>query len=129
MGIKLKDKIVLQGCKERYCEYGPCYRSLCWIYILDESYLTRLSGLMDSKAGSRAGDLRSFPRRGDLSILILWTLCQKAMVAEAECLFLLFGGLRMCYLLAGRLRWHEAKSYLGPTEIWPNMFGDCNNCL
>ena len=71
MGIKLKDKIVLQGCKERYCEYGPCYRSLCWIYILDESYLTRLSGLMDSKAGSRAGDLRSFPRRGDLSILIL----------------------------------------------------------
>ena len=54
-----------------------------------------------SKADSHSSDPQSFPRRGNLSILILWTLCQKAMGAEAECLILFFEGLGMCYLLVG----------------------------
>ena len=32
MGMKLKDKIVLQGCREEYCEYGPDTRILYWVY-------------------------------------------------------------------------------------------------
>ena len=57
----------------------PCYRNLYWVYdVLGKLYLRRLSGLMDSKADSCTGDPWSPPRRGDSSILILWTLCQKA---------------------------------------------------
>ena len=51
------------------------------------------------------------------------------MGAEAICLILFFGGLEVCYLLASVWRWHEAKSYLGPAEIWPNVFEGRSNCL
>ena len=51
------------------------------------------------------------------------------MGAEGECLILFFGGLGVCYLLACGWRLHGAKSYLGPLEIFPNVFGGCNNCL
>ena len=51
MGMKFKDKIMLQGCREGCCEYGPVTGILCWVYdVLGESYLTRLSGLMGSTA-------------------------------------------------------------------------------
>ena len=57
VGTKFKDKIVLQGCREGYCEYGPTTGILCWVYdVLVELYLTRLSGLMGSKADSCFGD-------------------------------------------------------------------------
>ena len=70
--MKFKDKIMLQACREGYCEYGPATRILCWVYdVLGELYMTRLSGLMGSKADSRAGDPCSFPRRGGPQILIL----------------------------------------------------------
>ena len=70
--MKFKDKIVLQGCKEGYCEYGPATGISCWLYhILGESYLTHLSDLMSSKADSRFGDPLSFLEREDFSILIL----------------------------------------------------------
>ena len=59
--MKFKDKIMLQGCREGYCEYGPATGILCWVYdVLGESYLTSypiLSGLMGSKADSCFGDL------------------------------------------------------------------------
>ena len=55
--MKFKDKIVLQGCREGYCEYGPATGILCWVYdVLGESYLTLLSGLTGSRADSRFGD-------------------------------------------------------------------------
>ena len=58
--MKFKDKIVLQGCREGYCEYGPVTGILCWVYdVLGESYLTCLSGLMNSKADSQ--HLQSLP--------------------------------------------------------------------
>ena len=39
--MKFKDKIVLQDCREGYCEYDPATGILCWIYdVLGESYLT-----------------------------------------------------------------------------------------
>ena len=51
---------------------APLQEFLCWIYyVLGESYLRRLSGLMDSKTDSRSGDPRSYPERGDSSILII----------------------------------------------------------
>ena len=57
MGMKFKDKIMLQGCREGYCEYGPATGILCWVYdVLGESYLTCLTGLMGSKADFRFGD-------------------------------------------------------------------------
>ena len=50
MGMKFKDKIMLQGFKEGYCEYGLATGILCWVYhILGKSYLTCLSGLMGCK--------------------------------------------------------------------------------
>ena len=50
MGIKIKDKIVLQGFREGYCEYGTATGILYWAYnVLDELYLTWSSGLMSSK--------------------------------------------------------------------------------
>ena len=50
--MKFKDKIVLQGCREGYCEYVTGI--LCWVYdVLGESYLTCLSGLMNSKVDSQ----------------------------------------------------------------------------
>ena len=55
--MEFEDKIVLEGCRKGYCEYDPATGILCWVYnVLGESYLTRLSGLMGSKAGSRSGD-------------------------------------------------------------------------
>ena len=60
MGTKFKNKIVLQGCREWYCEYRPATGILCWLYdVLGESdmlYLTCLSGIMGSKDDSRSGD-------------------------------------------------------------------------
>ena len=45
--MKFKDEIVLQGCREEYCEYGPATGILCWVYdVIGESYLTCLCGLM-----------------------------------------------------------------------------------
>ena len=41
MGMKFKDRIMLQGCREGYCEYGPAAGILWWVYhVLGESYLT-----------------------------------------------------------------------------------------
>ena len=69
MGMKFKDKIMLQGCREGYCEYGPASGILCWVYdVLGESYFTCLSGLMGSKADSRFGNPWSFLGRVDFSI-------------------------------------------------------------
>ena len=57
MGIKFKDKIVLQSCREGHCEYGPAAGVLCWVYdVLGELNLTRLSGLTTRKVDSRIGD-------------------------------------------------------------------------
>ena len=57
MGMKFKDKIVLQGCREGYCESAPATGILFWVYhVLVESYLTRLSGLMGNKADSPFGN-------------------------------------------------------------------------
>ena len=57
MGMKFKDKIMFQGCKEGYCEYGPATGILCWVYdVLGDSYVICLTGLMGSKADSRFGD-------------------------------------------------------------------------
>ena len=57
MGIQFKDKIMLQGSREGYCECGPATGILCWVYdVLGESYLTSISGLIGSKADSRFGD-------------------------------------------------------------------------
>ena len=52
IGIKIKDKIVLQGFREGYCEYGTATGIiLYWAYdVLNELYLTCSSGLMSSKA-------------------------------------------------------------------------------
>ena len=53
MGITFEDKIVLQGYREGYCEYGPAKGICCLIYdVLGELYLTRLSVLTSSKADS-----------------------------------------------------------------------------
>ena len=42
MGMKFKDKIVFQGCREGYGEYGPATGILCQVYdVLGEFYLTR----------------------------------------------------------------------------------------
>ena len=35
----------------------------------------------------------------------------------------------MCYKLAGGCQWHEAKSFLGPAGVWPNMFGGRNKVV
>ena len=32
MGMKFKDKIMLEGCREEYCEYGPATGTLLWVY-------------------------------------------------------------------------------------------------
>ena len=56
-GMKFKDKTVSQGCRERYCEYGPATEILCWVYdVLGDSYVTRSSGIMGSKADSRTSN-------------------------------------------------------------------------
>ena len=108
MGMKFKDKIVLQGCREEYFEYGPATGILCWEYdVTGESYLTRLSGLMNSKADCCSGDPWSFLRR---------------IGAEVEDLILFFGWLGVFYLLVGGWWWHGAMPCVGPAEISPNLF-------
>ena len=63
---------MLQGCREEYREYGPATGILSWVHdVLVESYLTRLSVLMNSKVDCRSGNLCPFPRRADFSNLIL----------------------------------------------------------
>ena len=55
--MKFKDKIMLQGCREQCCEYGPAKGILYCVHdVLGEPYVTRLFGLMNSKADSRYGD-------------------------------------------------------------------------
>ena len=54
MVMKFKDKIMLQGCREQYCEYGPATEILYCVYdVLGESCVTHLFGLIKSKAESR----------------------------------------------------------------------------
>ena len=49
--MEFEDKTVLQSCREGCCEYGRATGISCWLYhLLGELYLTRLSGLMSSKA-------------------------------------------------------------------------------
>ena len=39
--MKFKDKIMLQDCREGYCEHGPATGILCWAYdVLGELYVT-----------------------------------------------------------------------------------------
>ena len=79
--IQGQNCIALQGCREGYCEYGSATRTLRWVYdVLGESNLTRLSGLMGSKADSRIGDALSFPRRVDVSILSCDDVLNKNLV-------------------------------------------------
>ena len=60
--MEFSENIVLGGSKKEYCEYGPATGISCWIYdVLGDYYLTRLSGLMVSEVGSRAGDPCSLP--------------------------------------------------------------------
>ena len=55
--MKFKGKIMLQGCRERYCEYGPATGILYCVYdVLGESNVTCLFGLMNSKADSHYSD-------------------------------------------------------------------------
>ena len=55
--MKFKDKVMLQGCKERCCEYGPATGILYCVHdVLGKSYVTHLYGLMNSKADCRYGD-------------------------------------------------------------------------
>ena len=64
--MEFSENIVLAGSKKEYCEYGPATGISCWVYdVLDDFYLTSLTGLMGSEADSRTGDPCSFPRRGD----------------------------------------------------------------
>ena len=64
--MEFSENIVLGGSRKEYSEYGSATGMSCWVYdVLDDSYLTCLSGLMVSKADSRTGDPCSFPRRGD----------------------------------------------------------------
>ena len=57
MVMKFKGKVMLQGCRERYCEYGPATGTFYCMYdLLGESYVTRLFGLMNSKADSTYGN-------------------------------------------------------------------------
>ena len=57
MGMEFNENIVLGGSGKEYYEYGPAAGILLWVYdVLGELYLTRLSGLMASKADSRFND-------------------------------------------------------------------------
>ena len=56
MGMEFNEIIVLGGSGKEYCEYGPATGILCWVCVLGESNLTRLSSLMGSEADSRTGD-------------------------------------------------------------------------
>ena len=57
MGMKLNDKLMLQGCREGYCECGPATGILCWVYdVLGESYMSCLSDLMGSKVDACFGN-------------------------------------------------------------------------
>ena len=48
--MEFEDKIVLEGFRKVYFEYSPATGVLC---ITGELQVTRLSGLMGTKAGSR----------------------------------------------------------------------------
>ena len=62
--MTFKDKIMLQGCREGYWEYGPATGSLCCVYdVLGESYLSGVAGLMGSKADSPFADPWLFSER------------------------------------------------------------------
>ena len=57
MVMKFKDKIMLQGRRERCCKYGSATGiSYCIHHVLGESYMTHQFGLINSKADSRYGD-------------------------------------------------------------------------
>ena len=51
--MKLNDKIMLQGCREQCCEYGPVTGILYCVHVLGGSVMTRSFDLMNSKADSR----------------------------------------------------------------------------
>ena len=56
MGMEFEDKIVLEGCRKGYCEYGPTTRILCWLDLLGELNSARVSSLIGNKAFYRTGD-------------------------------------------------------------------------
>ena len=54
--MEFEDKIVLEGCRKGYCEYGPTTGILCWLYLLGEFKSARVNSLIGNKAFSRTGD-------------------------------------------------------------------------
>ena len=107
--MEFSENIVLGGSKKEYCKYSPATGILCWVSdVLGDFYLTRLSGLMGSKADSRAGDLCLFPRREDP----LFSYCEaslKKQGGDTEELILFSGWLGVFYLPAVGCQWHGAK--------------------
>ena len=111
MGMKFQYKIVLQGFREGYYDHGFAIAIWYLIYdVLPDSYLKRLSALMGSKAHYRSSETRSFPGREKFSVLIVWTLCQKAIGGEKEGLILLLGWLGVFSLLVGGWWWYGAET-------------------
>ena len=119
-------KIQRQNCvlkvQGRVLSVWPCYKYfvlVIWCFRWIESDTFKWPNRQQSS--SRSGYPRLFPGRGDFSILIFWTICQKAMPLETEDLILVFGWLGVIYFLAGGWRWDGAKPCLGVAEISSNM--------
>ena len=81
--------------------------------------MTRLSGLMGSEVGSRAGDPCSFPRRGDPQVSYCVASLKK-QGGETEELILYYGWVRVFYLQQVGVNGIE-QSFVWPAEISPNV--------
>ena len=116
----IRGKNFVARLQERYCENGPATGILCWVYdVLGELYLTRLSGLMSSKADQQTSVQAisdRFPERRPPNFDIVKPLA-KSKGAGTEDLILFFRWLGVFYLLAGGCQWHGAKFCMGQLKF------------
>ena len=129
--MEFSENIVLGGSKKEYCEYGPATGISCWVYdVVDDFYLSRLSGLMGSNADSRAEDPCSFPRRGDSQFSYCAASLKRQGGRNRRTNFVIWGtgsvisastwvSMAWSKVLYGQLKYH--LMWVG----WKNMGEDC----
>ena len=132
--MEVSENIVLGGSKKEYCKYSPATGISGGVYhVLDDFYLTRLSGLMGSEADSRAGDPCSFSRRGDPQFSYCVASLKKQGGRNRRTNFVFWGArsvlsastwVSMVWskVLYRQLKYHlMEQSFVLPAEISPNV--------
>ena len=123
MGVKFKQKIVLQSIRKGFSEHGFATGIWCWVYqVLGESKYPCLSGLMVSKAQFRSSDPRLFPGGQTYQFWYCKSSVKKQWGRDRRPISVICVVRSVIFVGGWVVMAWNWKSCLGPVEISPNVF-------